>query len=85
MGVATTGTSSARVFGRRRRTRVGFAPWKRKPLAVVEQFPRQAEQERGGFAGGLYVRVGRAGFERGIHVDGEAAAGVVADLAPRPA
>ena len=31
IGVVNTGTSSTRVFGKRRRTRVGFAPWKRKP------------------------------------------------------
>ena len=72
------------MFGRRRRTRVGFAPWNRIAVAVVEQFPRQAEQERGGFLGGLHVGVGRAGFERGIHVDGETAAGVIVDPAPTP-
>jgi hypothetical protein len=48
----------------------------------VEEFPRQAEQERGGFAGGLDLGGGCAGFERGIYVDGEPTAGVTVD--PRP-
>ena len=60
----------------------GLRALEKVAVAVVEQFPRQAEQERGGFLGGLDVGLGRAGFERRIHVDGEAAPGVIAD--PRP-
>ena len=42
----------------------GFRALEEIAVAVVEQFPRQAEQERGGFLGGLHVGLGRAGFER---------------------
>ena len=55
---------------------------KKEAVAVVEEFPWQAAQERGGFAGGLRLRVGCSGFERRIHVDGETAAGMTVD--PRP-
>ncbi len=51
--------------------------------AVVEQFPRQAEQERGAFARGLRVGFGGAGFESRVEVDGEAAARMTVDLRPR--
>jgi hypothetical protein len=52
-------------------------------LAVVEQFPRQTEQERGGFVRGIHFGLGCARFERGIHVDGETAARMPVDLRPR--
>ena len=52
-------------------------------LAVVQQFPGQAEQERGGFLGGPHLGLGRTLFERDIHVDGETATSVLASLLPR--
>ena len=55
-------------------------------VAVVQKFPREAEQECGRFAGGLdvsvCVAVGCAGFERRIDVDGEPAAGMSVDPGP---
>ncbi|MGH8565556.1 MAG: hypothetical protein ACREXW_16285 [Gammaproteobacteria bacterium] len=54
----------------------GFPSLEQESVAVVEQLPRQTEQERGSFAGGIRLSLGCAGFERGIHVDGETAAGM---------
>ena len=82
MGVATTGTSSTRVFGRRRRTRVGFAPWKRKPSPSWSSSHGRPSRSVAASRAVSHVGVGRAGFERRIHVDGETAAGVVVDLRP---
>ena len=56
MGVATTGTSSASRVRQTPADAGGLRALKEVAVAVVEQFPRQAEQERGGFAGGLARR-----------------------------
>ncbi len=60
----------------------GLRPLKQKGLAVVEQFPRQTEKSRRGFLGGEPLGFRRVGYERGIHMDGEAATRAVADLRP---
>ena len=54
-------------------------------VAVAQKLPRQAEQERGGFAGGLDFVIGRAGFEQRIHVDGETVTGITFHPPPTPA
>ena len=48
----------------------------------MKQLPRQAEQSGRDFLGGLDVGFGRACFERRVNMDGETAAGVIADLRP---
>ena len=46
----------------------GLRALKEITVAVVEQFPRKAEQERGGLANGLGVSGRGSGFQRRIHV-----------------
>ena len=46
----------------------------------MKQFPRQRQQERGGFPGGFHVTLGRAGLESRIHVDRKTTVGVVGDI-----
>ncbi|MEI2781737.1 MAG: hypothetical protein V9H25_10940 [Candidatus Competibacter sp.] len=60
----------------------GFGALKQKSLAVVQQFPGQTEQSRCGFLGRERLGFRRVGFERGIHMDGEAAPRMSVD--PRP-
>ena len=82
MGVATTGTSNASVPGQPAAHAGRLRALEQKGLAVVQQFPRQTEKSRGGFLGGEHLGFRRVGYERGIHMDGEAATRMSVD--PRP-
>src|SRR5689334_5837498 len=55
---------------------------KQVAATVVKQFPRQPEQERSSFSGGLEICISRARFKRRIHVNRKATAGVIADASP---
>jgi hypothetical protein len=54
----------------------GLRALKKEGLAVVQKFPRQAEQECRRLAGGLHVGSRRAGFERCVDLDRETATGI---------
>jgi len=83
MGVATTGTSSTRVFGsagaRAWASRPGTGSFRRRGAA-----PMAAEQERGGFAGGCDIGLRCAGLQLRIHVT-EKRRPAWSPIAPRPA
>ena len=81
MGVATTGTSSTRGIRQAAADTRGLRALEQVAIAVVKQFPRQAEQECRGFPSDLRVGLGGAGFQRRIDVNGETAPGVRVDRA----
>ena len=60
----------------------GLRALEQEAVAVVEQLPRQAEQQGGGLPSGLHLGLGGAVFERRIDVDGEAAPGLRVDARP---
>src|SRR6185295_18251862 len=46
-------------------------------VSVVEQFPRQRQQERGCFFGGLEISIRSVGFRSSVHVYRKTTAGVI--------
>ena len=61
----------------------GLGSLKQETRPIVKQFPREAKQDRGGFARRFDLRCGRTGFGCRIDMDGESAADLAIDPVPR--
>src|SRR5262249_27416054 len=60
----------------------GLRPLEQVAFPIVQQFPRQTEQQCGNFFGRVYFRFRHAVFKRGVDLDRKAATCVATDVCP---